>query len=467
MFLHPARVVGTVLAVLAALRLVAAPPARAQELQNNAGFDGDIDPSFWMDGTMTVDVTADATFGGLASAEDGQLAVAYSYVPPVVTMEVGVWRRVEDLSVGGACAIEPYPSGTRDTRVFDVAIDAYGRLLALARESYNDGMMDWEAWYVLAYDFPACVLDTSFGGDGIVALHGWDLPGLTGYDRLRPLADGTTLVTGSSLSGGPDGCRVHVISLEPNGSSGLTFCAPPDALPGEAYGRDSAVAPNGHVVSIAPFADFVVVDFAPDGTVAGVVTVPFDLGGANVDQATHLATTADGKVLVVGSAQLSGRLFVMTAHAVAMLHWTGAGVLELDPSFSADGKLTFDFDGWTWNGLEGVVAQGDGKILVAGASMPIGGDYAMAVARLLPDGSFDGDFVPSEPGWRIVDFNLAPPPAHDRAYRVALQNGRIVLAGDVAVTTTASSVGVARLLNAYVFADGFEAPLAPGWLWVE
>ena len=57
----------------------------------------------------------------------------------------------------------------------------------------------------------------------------------------------------------------------------------------------------------------------------------------------------------------------------------------------------------------------------------------MAVARLLPDGSFDGDFVPSEPGWRIVDFNLAPPPAHDRAYRVALQNGRIVLAGDVAV----------------------------------
>ena len=99
MFLHPARVVWTVLAMLAALRLVAAPPARAQELQNNAGLDGDIDPSFWMDGTMTVDVTADATFGGLASAEDGQLAVAYSYVPPVVTMRSQPTASARSISV--------------------------------------------------------------------------------------------------------------------------------------------------------------------------------------------------------------------------------------------------------------------------------------------------------------------------------------------------------------------------------
>jgi hypothetical protein len=90
----------------------------------------------------------------------------------------------------------------------------------------------------------------------------------------------------------------------------------------------------------------------------------------------------------------------------------------------------------------------------------------MAVARLLPDGSFDGDFVPSEPGWRIVDFDVAPP-AHDRAYRVVLQNGRVVLGGSVDIVNGIQSAGVARLLNSYVFADGFEAPQAPGWLWVE
>ena len=428
--------------------------------------DGDLDPSFWMDGTIALDVSADATFGGLATDAGGRLAVAYSYVPPVVAVKVGAWRSVGDVSLGAACNVEPYPSGTRDTTVRDVTFDAFGRLLVLANEYYTDGMMDWEAWFVLAYEYPDCTLDTAFSGDGIVTLSGWDMPGLQGYSRLRPLADGTTLVTGSALSGGPDGCRVHVISLEPNGSWGPTYCAPPDAFPVEAYGIDSAVAPNGHIVSIAGTDDFHIVDFMPDGTVASVVTVPFNLGGANMDPPKGVAATPEGKVVVVGSAQLSGR-FVMTAHAIVVLQWSGADVLELDPGFSDDGKLTFDFDGWTWNGLEDVAAQGDGTIVVAGASMPVGGDYAMAVARLLPDGSFDGDFVPSQPGWRIVDFDLVPPPAHDRAYRVALQNGRIVLAGIVALTTDVDSVGVARLLNSYVYSDGFENPQAPGWLWVD
>jgi len=47
-----------------------------------------------------------------------------------------------------------------------MSLDAFGRLLVLAREYYSDGMMDWEAWFVLAYEYPDCVLDTSFGGDG-------------------------------------------------------------------------------------------------------------------------------------------------------------------------------------------------------------------------------------------------------------------------------------------------------------
>lgn len=428
--------------------------------------DGDLDPSFWADGMMAVPATADMTFGGLATDPEGRMAVAYSYLTAGAPIQFGFWRSVGDASLGADCNVEPYASGNRSTYVVDVALDAFGRLLVLAREYYSDGMMDWEAWFALAYEYPDCVLDTAFGGDGIVTLASWDMAGLQSYSRLRPLADGNTIVTGSALSGGPDGCRVHVISLEPNGSWGPTYCAPPDAFPVEAYGIDSAVAPNGHVVSIAGTDDFHIVDFMPDGTVASVVTVPFNLGGANMDPPKSVAATPDGQVVVVGSAQLSGR-FVMTAHAMAVLHWNAQGDLVLDPSFSDDGKLTFDFDGWTWNELESVEVQGDGKIVVAGSSMPVGGDYAMAVARLLPDGSFDGDFVPSQPGWRIVDFDLVPPPAHDRAYRVGLQNGRIVLAGIVALNTEVDSVGVARLLNSYVFADGFEAPQAPGWLWVD
>jgi hypothetical protein len=312
------------------------------------------------------------------------------------------------------------------------------------------------------------VLDTSVGGDGIVTLANWDLPGLQGYSRLRPHADGNTIVTGSALSGGPDGCRVHVISLEPNGSWGPTYCAPPDAFPAEVYGIDSAVAPNGHVVSIAGTDDFHIVDFMPDGTVASVVTVPFNLGGANMDLPKAVATTTDGRIVTVGIAETSPTGPIYTSAAMAMLHWNTQGDLVLDPGFAGDGKLSFDLGGRSHNELWDVVAQGDGRIIVAGRARYFGSPYnwGMAVARLLSDGSFDGDFQPSAPGWRIVDFDVAPP-AHDRAYRVALQNGRVVLAGTVDIANDIRSAGVARLLNSYVFADGFEAPQAPGWLWVD
>ncbi len=395
--------------------------------------------------------------------------MAYSYVPPTGGVEVGVWRGVADLSLADVCLVEPYPSGVRNTRVFDVAFDASARLLVLARESYNDGMMDWEAWYVLAYSFPDCVLDTAFSGDGIVALHSWDVPGLQAYSRLRPLADGTTLVTGSSLGGSPPGCRVHVIVLEPNGGTGSTYCAPPDAFPVEAYGTDSVMMPNGHLVSIAGYDDFYVVDFDAAGALAGVTTVAFDLpGGDFVDTPNSITATEDGRVVVAGTAEGSDSGPYYRYAAVAMLHWDGQGELELDPGFSDDGKLNFRFGGRAYSELEDVVVQGDDKIVVAGRAKYFASSYTwgMAVARLLFDGSLDADFFPSEPGWRIVDFDVAPP-AHDRAYRVGLQNGRVVLAGTVDITDGIDSVGVARLLNSYVFADGFEAPQAPGWLWVD
>jgi len=295
------------------------------------------------------------------------------------------------------------------------------------------------------------------------------MAGLSGSSRLRPLADGPTLVTGSSLGGSPPGCRVHVIVLEPNGGTGSTYCAPPDAFPVAAYGTDSVMTPNGHLVSIAGYDDFFVVDFDAAGTLAGVTTVAFDLpGGDFVDTPNSIAGTEDGRVVVAGTAEGSDSGPYYTYGAVAMLHWDAQGELELDPEFSGDGKLSFTFGGRAFNELEDLVVQGDGRILVAGNARYFASAYnrGMAVARLLFDGDFDSDFFPSEPGWRIVDFDVAPP-AHDRAYRVGLQNGRVVLAGTVDITDGIDSVGVARLLNSYVFADGFEAPQAPGWLWVE
>jgi uncharacterized delta-60 repeat protein len=429
--------------------------------------DGELDPAFWMDGTVAIDVSADASFGGLASDVEGHLAVAYSYVPPTGGVEAAVWRSVNDASLGNVCVVEPYPSGVRDTRVFDIAFDAYGRLLVLARESYVDPVMGgMDAWFVLAYSFPDCTLNTSFSGDGIATLYSWNLAGLSGSSRLRPLADGTTLVTGSSLGEGPAGCRVHVIVLEANGGTGPTYCAPPDAFPVEAYGTDSVTTPNGHVVSIAGYDDFFVVDFDAAGALAGVTTVAFDLPGGDFDDTPNaIAATEDGKVVVVGTAENSGPQ-VYSSAAIAVLRWNAQDELELDPSFSSDGQLDFAIESVPYSYLEDVVVQGDGKIVVAGAATETGGDSAMAVARLTPNGSFDDEFNPDASGVQLIDFDQGSP-YNDYAYRVDLQNGRVVLAGTVDIANSIQSVGVARLLNSYVFADGFEAPQAPGWLWVE
>jgi hypothetical protein len=206
------------------------------------------------------------------------------------------------------------------------------------------------------------------------------------------------------------------------------------------------------------------VDFAPDGSVAGVITVPFDLGGNDEDQAKAITTTADGRIVIVGSAAYAAH---STSAAIAVLHWNAGGIFELDPSFAGAGKLDFLFEDQEVTALEDVTAQGDGKFVVAGLTRE---DYLfnkdMAVARLLPDGSFDRDFGVPGLGQLVIDFDEGSP-NHDAAYRVGLQNGRVVLGGSVDIAGSIASVGIARLLNSYVFADGFEAPQAPGWLWVD
>jgi uncharacterized delta-60 repeat protein len=103
---------------------------------------------------------------------------------------------------------------------------------------------------------------------------------------------------------------------------------------------------------------------------------------------------------------------------------------DLDPTFDGDGKVTTHFvDDDTANG---VVIQGDGKIVVAGSAggtnpeFDPGSDFA--VARYKTDGSldptFDGD------GKVTTDFSLS----EDRVFAVALQpDGKIVAAGQAFV----------------------------------
>jgi uncharacterized delta-60 repeat protein len=430
--------------------------------------DGDLDPSFWADGKMSVDATADVTFGGLATDAQGQLAVAYSYGTPFTGIVV-VWRSVGDSVLSDPCMVDlgaidpPYNFEVDAAYVRDIAFDAYGRLLVLMRVDDDAGDV---AHFVYAYDFPGCELVTTFGDGGIAMVHGWNNLDPSYCGRLRALADGKTMCVGSWYDFNNLGVLVQLI--EPDGSGGPAYLAPASTFPSNPAGRDATVAPNGHVVAAAGASsgqqDFFVVDFAPDGSVAGALTVPFDLGGSDEDQATAIATTADGRIVIVGSAAYAAH---STSAAIAVLHWNAGGIFELDPSFAGAGKLDFLFEDQEVTALEDVTAQGDGKIVVAGLTQV---EYLfnkdMAVARLAPDGDFDRDFGLPGLGQLVIDFDEGSP-NNDAAYRVGLQNGRVVLGGSVDIAGSITSVGVARLLNSYIFGDGFEVPEAPGWLWVD
>jgi uncharacterized delta-60 repeat protein len=87
----------------------------------------------------------------------------------------------------------------------------------------------------------------------------------------------------------------------------------------------------------------------------------------------------------------------------------------LDTSFSGDGKQTTKLGVTT-----GVAIQGDGKIIAVGSGGPDSDDFALA--RYNPNGSLDTSF--SGDGKQLTDFG-----GLDAANAVALQGGKIVLAG--------------------------------------
>ena len=95
---------------------------------------------------------------------------------------------------------------------------------------------------------------------------------------------------------------------------------------------------------------------------------------------------------------------------------------DLDPTFDGDGKVTTDFAGSTDEG-KGVAIQGDGKIVAAGVAFASGTDD-FALVRYNTDGSldttFDGD------GRVTTDFAGST----DQANGVVIQgDGKIVAAG--------------------------------------
>jgi uncharacterized delta-60 repeat protein len=150
----------------------------------------------------------------------------------------------------------------------------------------------------------------------------------------------------------------------------------------------------------------------------GKVTTNFTRG---LDDASSVAVQADGKLVVVGTANYSGR---NARFALARYEQDGS----LDTSFGGDGKVVTNFTPG-WDGALALAIQLDGSIVAAGeaggAGPAEGRTSRLALARYLADGTLDTSFG----GDGRVVTNIAP--GADFAFGILIQpaDEKIVVAG--------------------------------------
>lgn len=139
------------------------------------------------------------------------------------------------------------------------------------------------------------------------------------------------------------------------------------------------------------------------------------------------AVQPDGKVLLCGSLGLiSGRV--------------RRGIARLNPDGSLDD--TFRADVGTNGGIQSLVLQSDGKVVIGGAFSVGLGTNLNGVVRLNADGSLDGSFVPVAVG----GFNRV------ESVQVALQaDGRLLLSGSFLTVNGVLRPFVARLEGDFPF----------------
>lgn len=189
--------------------------------------------------------------------------------------------------------------------------------------------------------------------------------------------------------------------------------------------------------------DFAVTRLNTDGSLDttfgtnGKKTIAFDLGGVNTDVATCVAIQSDGKIVIGGYSQItiSGNF----DFAVVRLNTNGS----LDTTFSTDGKATVAFDagGTLDDRAAGLAIQPDGSIVLVGyAKTAFNGACDFAIARLMTNGELDNIF--SEDGKKRVDLHHGD----DRAAAVTIQsNGRIVVVGSAQQVRAGYDFGVVRI----------------------
>ncbi|MCC6766352.1 MAG: hypothetical protein IT293_16960 [Deltaproteobacteria bacterium] len=164
--------------------------------------------------------------------------------------------------------------------------------------------------------------------------------------------------------------------------------------------------------------DFAVVRYNSDGTLDGTfgsggqVTTPV---GTLDDSASALVVQSDGKLVAAGYSSTGSSL------AFAVVRYNSDGTL--DGTFGSGGIVTTPVGASVTADSAALVVQGDGKLVVAGASYN-GSNDDLALVRYNTDGTLDGTFGTGGIVTTPVGSN------YDRAHALMAQNdGKLVAAG--------------------------------------
>jgi uncharacterized delta-60 repeat protein len=308
--------------------------------------------------------------------------------------------------------------GTSHDQAFSVTLQIDGRIV-VAGASYNGSNDD----FALVRYNPDGTLDTSFSDDGKLTTA---IGTSDDYARSVTLqSDGRIVVAGASYNGSND--DFALVRYNPDGTLDTSFDG--DGKLTTAIGTSNDVAQSvtlqsdGKIV-VAGYSyngntvDFALARYNTDGTLDtsfsddGKLTTAI---GTSSDLAQSVTLQSDGKIVVAGASYNGSN------NDFALVRYNTDGTL--DTTFDGDGKLTTAI-GTSDDYARSVTLQSDGKIVVAGYSIIIGGNYDFALVRYNPDGTLDTSF--SNDG----KLTTAIGTSHDQAFSVTLQiDGRIVVAG--------------------------------------
>jgi uncharacterized delta-60 repeat protein len=428
--------------------------------------DGALDPSFWSDGRIWLPGSHRYATRALLTAPDGRLVVVGTQRPPSSPGEEWFWRRVGDAGYDAPCVLAPQGSAIR-AFLGDAAFDPQGRLVIAGSYVYGEGDVRPAAARFL---YPGCTLDPSFDGNGVWGMN-MGQPAIV--SRLAIAPSGRILLAGEIEAGAED-VDLLAILLFPSGAlvasfSGGWTSVDPSGVSLPDYTGGVSITPGGQVLLAASSAFGFNFDWSVTAlTPTGEPDPDFgDDGTARIGfdlGGTNLdALFAMARDPASGQLVLAGRAETVLGSAIAVARLLPDGTL--DSSFSGDGLFQHTLNAEA-SVLNAVAVDGLGRVVGVGTRVPFDGNADFLAVRLTPSGSLDPTFTGD--GWRTITFDAGPGDAvGDEAFALTLQSGNYALGGTAVTNDDPDDPGLrvalARLRVDLIFADGFESSSASAW----